>query len=570
MTGHEFDESPVSEGDVDADGNVNVRAGTGTNTGATLGLSLGFLPIGIAAITVLAIGLSLGATTETVGGLIAAAGLVAGLSLLSSRSLSTRAVGSCAFVGGFALAGGVILTGHPVATGGLLAVGLTAATVLARTGSYVAVLSRTFRDSAVLAVVVGVVLTALVEGVAGMAATATRSLLAILTLNPSAAAVSLLILVGVTVVLLDLASVVLESRLPDDVSLPSMVSFVSWAIDLPKGVLYLVGAIGFLSLGVDLSNAFESALAALGPVGAVVELALISGVLHVTVGLSALVLTAVLVGKAIAPLVSAWLGHYPLRTLALGSGGAVVATVLVGATLAVPTVVLARYPWAFFAALVLTFFFVNGAGFLTAVIGRARTIRYGLALGTIALFTTVAVAAFDGLEPLVVFTGVAASILVWDLGENTLTMNTQLGDAVDTREPELVHATGSLAVGVFGTGLAAIAMYVLGNVSPPDERWQALAPFVLALAAVFVLGLAVQRDFGFGAVLNRGRGRTLSRLPSRYPFVVGGSTALLVCLGLIVAGYGYLVFFLLIVLLPFALLVGLDWTADSPHDYRNN
>ncbi|WP_276254388.1 DUF7519 family protein [Halomontanus rarus] len=566
MTGHGFDESTASEGDADTNANARTGTGTGTDTGTTLG----FLPIGIAAITVLAVGLSLGVTTETVGGLIAAAGLVAGLSLLSSRSLSTRAVGSCAFVGGFALAGGVILTGHPVAAGGLLAVGLTAATVLARTESYVAVLSRTFRDSAVLAVVVGVVLAALVEGAVGLTATATRSLLVILTLNPTAAAVSLLVLVGVTVVLLDLVSVVFESRLPDGVSLPSMVSFVNWAIDLPKGVLYLVGAIGFLALGVDLSNAFESALAALGPVGAVVELALISGVLHGSVGLITLVLTVVLVGKAIAPLVSAWLGHYPLRTLALGSGGAVVATVLVGATLAVPNVVLARYPWAFFGALVLAFFFVNGAGLLTSVIGRARTTRYGLALGTIALFATVAVAALEGLEPLVVFAGVAASVLVWDLGENALTMNAQLGDAVDTREPELVHATGSLAVGVFGTGLAAIAMYVLGNVSPPDERWQALAPFVLALAAVFVLGLAVQRDFGFGAVLDRARGRSLSRLPSRYPFVVGGSTVLLVCLGLIVAGYGYLVFFLLIVLLPFALLVGLDWTAGSPHDYRNN
>lgn len=564
MTGHGIDESTASE----ARANATAEGPTGTNT--ERGTDLGFLPTVIAAITVLVVGTSLGATAATIGALIAAAGLVAGRSLLSSRLLSTRAVGSCAFVGGFALAGGVVLTGHPVAAGGVLAVGLTAATVLVRTENSVAVVSRTFRDSAILAVVVGVVLSALVEGALGVTAIAARSLLVILTLNVSAAAVSLLLLIVVTVVLLDLASPVLEPRLPDDVSLPSMVSFVRWAIDLPKGVFYVVGAIGFLALGADLSSAFESALAALGPVGAVVELALTSGLLHVSVALIALLVTAVLVGKAMGPLVSAWLGYYPLRTLALASGGAVVAAALVAATVAVPNVVLPRHPWAFFGALVLAFFFVNATGLVTSVIDRTRVIRYGFALGTIALFATVTIAALEGLEPLVVFAGVAASILVWDLGENTLAMRTQLGDAVDTRESELVHATGSLAVGALSIGLAAVAMYVLGNVSPPDERWHALAPIVLALAAVFVLGLAVQRDFGVGAVLDRARERELSRLPSRYPFVVGGSTVVLVCLGLIVAGYGYFVFFLLVVLLPFALLVGLDWTADSPHNYRNN
>ncbi|MCU4743412.1 DUF7519 family protein [Natronoglomus mannanivorans] len=559
MTGQGIDGSSAFGSDSDSETAMNAKTGT----------DFGLLPTGIAAVTVFVIGASLGATTATVGALLAVGGLLTGLSLLSSESLATRALGSCVFVGGFALAGSVVLTGSPVAVGGVLAVGVTAVAVLSRTGRY-AVVSQTCRDSAVLAVVVGVTLIALLEGVVGVSAITARSLLAVLTLNASVAAVSLLFSFAVTVVLLDLASSVLEPRLPDGVSLPSMVSFVHWVLDLPTGVFYVVAIVGFFALSADVSAAFESALVALGPVGTVVELALVSGLLHVAVALVALSVTAVIVGKAITPLVSVWLGHYPLRTLALGSGGAVVAALLVAATVAVPDVVAPSYPVALFGVLVLTSFFVDATEFVTGVIDLATPSRYALAFGVIALFATVTVGALEGVEPIVVFAGVAASILVWDLGENTLSMRTQLGDAVDTREPELVHATGSIAVGVLGVAVAATAMYVLGNVSPPEERWQALAPFVLALAAVFVLGLAVQRDFGFGAVLDRIRGEGFSQLPSRYPFVVGGSAVVLVCLSLIGLGYGYLVFFLLVILLPFALLVGLDWTTDSPHDYRNN
>lgn len=70
----------------------------------------------------------------------------------------------------------------------------------------------------------------------------------------------------------------------------------------------------------------------------------------------------------------------------------------------------------------------------------------GVQFASLGVFAAAIAAAVDGLPPVAVFTTVALSLLVWDLGEFAATLGREVGRGGDTRRGELVHAVGALAV----------------------------------------------------------------------------------------------------------------------------
>jgi hypothetical protein len=58
---------------------------------------------------------------------------------------------------------------------------------------------------------------------------------------------------------------------------------------------------------------------------------------------------------------------------------------------------------------------------------------------------------------------VAAALLVRDVGTDGTTLGRELGRAAPTRDAELVHAGGTLTVGLVGTGLAYGISTVVGG-----------------------------------------------------------------------------------------------------------
>lgn len=99
------------------------------------------------------------------------------------------------------------------------------------------------------------------------------------------------------------------------------------------------------------------------------------------------------------------------------------------------------------ATVALGFRFALFAGYLTA-----ETAGYSLASG--GLFLATAFAGTAGASPWLVFGGLVGSFLVWDTGRYGTTLGAEIGRHAPTRDGELVHAGGTLAVGLVGTGLA--------------------------------------------------------------------------------------------------------------------
>jgi hypothetical protein len=87
------------------------------------------------------------------------------------------------------------------------------------------------------------------------------------------------------------------------------------------------------------------------------------------------------------------------------------------------------------------------AGYLSG-----ETAGYSLASG--GLFVATAFAGTAGASPWLVFGGLVGSFLVWDTGRYGTTLGKEIGRHAPTRDAELVHAGGTLAVGFLGAGLA--------------------------------------------------------------------------------------------------------------------
>lgn len=87
------------------------------------------------------------------------------------------------------------------------------------------------------------------------------------------------------------------------------------------------------------------------------------------------------------------------------------------------------------------------SGYLTE-----ETAGYSLASG--GLFAAAAFTGAAGFEPVLAFAGLVAALFVWDVGRYGTLLGREVGRHAPTREAELVHAGGTLAVGLGGALIA--------------------------------------------------------------------------------------------------------------------
>lgn len=143
----------------------------------------------------------------------------------------------------------------------------------------------------------------------------------------------------------------------------------------------------------------------------------------------------------------------------LGSFAVVTGVVVLGLTLA---------GW-----LLLAVWGLGGLGFLEE--------STGVQLASAGVLVAAVAAAIGGAHLAVVVGGVAASLLVWDLGEFAATMGAELGRDGRTRRGELVHAGGGVLLAGLG-GLVALGVAVAVDVVPSHPTPVAV---LVAAAAVF-------------------------------------------------------------------------------------
>lgn len=106
--------------------------------------------------------------------------------------------------------------------------------------------------------------------------------------------------------------------------------------------------------------------------------------------------------------------------------------------------------------LVLCFRFAVFAGYLSD-----ETAGYSLASG--GLFVAAAFAGTLVTQAWVLFAALVGSLFVWDMGRYGTTMGREMGRAASTRDAELVHAGGTLGVGLVGVAAAYTIQRLLAS-----------------------------------------------------------------------------------------------------------
>ena len=134
--------------------------------------------------------------------------------------------------------------------------------------------------------------------------------------------------------------------------------------------------------------------------------------------------------------------------------------------------------------LVMTFRFALFVGYLSG-----ETAGYSLA--SAGLFIAAAFAAVIAAPTWLVFGGLVASLLVWDAGHYGTVLGREIGRRAPTRTTELVHAGGTLAVGLVGVALAVGLQAMLAEYTLPEPA-QATAAFVGVLAGLILLVAALR------------------------------------------------------------------------------
>ncbi len=522
-----------------------------TNESADLGTAATLLAV------LTTVGVCWGAGVElpgTVAG-FGALGVVWGVALAASDRLGRRAVGSVLVTGGlFAVIVGfnvavlegvveaLLVAGASLA---ILAVGAAGVDATTDWASF----AWSVRDSTVtsLPVVAGTYL--LATGAVGTLFFATAVLLEALTSSTHASVLSVLALLAVAVLLASCAGTVLELARLDRTSPLTFRSVVGRVADLPTGGYYVLVVAGFVLAAPGTGDAIDSVLRAMGPVGTLVLAVLWSGGLHVVLLGVALGAVVICLGWLATPPLRAWFGPYPLRTAAFATGGVVVPPVAFLVASAVPSIDPLLAIWAVFGSLLAVVVVELVVASLASGVDEPR--RWLRRLGCGSILGVAFVGSRVGTSPIGVFLAVAAAITVWDLSERTQGIRTHLGPWTDSRQTELVHATATVVVGGLGVGLAALAMYGIGAVDPPSQRWHALAPVTLALLAVLALAgsIGVDADWASASTL---RGVARDRLRIQVAAVLVVTVFVLVAAALVDA---------VDALLAVALLIGLPIAA---------
>jgi len=322
----------------------------------------------------------------------------------------------------------------------------------------------------------------------------------------------------------------------DETELADLLTVLPDPTDWSAGAWGLLAGQSLLLLtALDLVGAvLATVLGAFGPLGAAVRLVVSTGALHwplVAVGGLAV---AVLAVDWLRVALTTWAGRSPPTTLAFAAGGgvgvalALTAGVLattasaLGATLAVDAHLVAPLVTvAVLGGLVVTTLLTALPERSAWLVGVRRAT--GFAGGAAAVFVAALAVPLFGLSgdatatstlralvPLAAVVGVAASVLVWDLGQNAVALRDQLGRDTETREVELTHAVSSVLVAGGSVVLAAGAYYLAG---PLLFAGIELGPLQLDGGLVSIdperafvaLGLTIVALLAFGFLIDRGR-----------------------------------------------------------------
>ncbi|WP_254280229.1 DUF7519 family protein [Haloarcula marina] len=480
----------------------------------------------VAVALAVALGLAIDGPLPVAAGVTGALLVAAGVWALDGETNARVAVGSGGLVlGTLALgaatllaAGSYALPVHLLCWWAVLCVVVDAATGITATEA----LGTALRESG-NALLVGVVVAALLNLNAEfnvLPAVAVMTL-AVAVADPFGAFVSLQLAVLGTSWLLSKVTPVLDDWLPaegparngtlrtlDEAStVPREVPKTVWALVAAECVLLLVPAVRAL---------FATFLDGLPVLGQVLRV-LLSGPLHVLVATIAVALCTVLLADVARYWVADWLGESPAETLALQAGGLfTTAVVLVGTAVATalgaslfgaPTTGMSAVvgPAAVVLCSVVAALLVVGLALqsanLLAAYGVLSSSTAGFSLGSALLFGATLWAAELGVGTPLVVGGVAASLLVWDLGSHASGIGATLGRAAESTDSQFVHATGSVLVLAVAVGVAVAARYLLVPALAPPATQAAAWRSVVALGLVLVAILA----FAAASALRGGR-----------------------------------------------------------------
>jgi hypothetical protein len=484
----------------------------------------------VAAVAAVVLGASVWLAGAALVGVVAAGALAGSTRKLTRDDNRERALGSIGLVGG----SGTICVAVALATrgsfpGGYVVAGVTVATVLVALDAVIedpldatgAVSAAVGRSGVMLGL--GIVLAAVVYSGAPMTvavgavevvtvavgASAFLSLFALQLL-----AVGGLLLVGVALPILDdwLPDRTDRTHGADEKSEPleplRRLGFEPTEIPRPVWVALAVQPV--LLMLDPKAVWFRAVLDSLSVLGTAVSALLRYGVFHAPLGLVWLLAGAVLVVRGLQVAFVAWAGRNPPRTLAYSAGGitAFVLGVVLSAVVWVSTFVADRFGYAAvdtygIGGVALSFVLVALIGFggLFYVLGPATLAGYvptpaGYAAGASLLFCSSVLAAFVDATPIAVFVGMAAALLVWDLGENVTGLRQQLGRRVRTHEAEATHATASVLVGIVVVAALAVALYVLGPTAfAPAESSRAMVSVFLSVVALLAFTILVEFEW---------------------------------------------------------------------------
>ncbi|NEU58203.1 hypothetical protein [Halorussus sp. MSC15.2] len=476
----------------------------------------GTLAVLVAVLAGLALGAADGSLRSVLG--TAAGAIVASLGVRAAQSETNarRAVGSVCIVAGAAgFAGVALLGGGAVAP--LVGAAVAAVTVNA-TISFDERVERpavraVWRSATVLAVgaVLGVLL---YTGVFVALFRVGTDAVPVVASSALALLVVLQIELLLVVELVHVAVPVLDRWLPEsrDLRAATVERFGFRAEDLPRAYWAVFALQVILALSSWGPRWFGAFLDSLSVFGDAVALLLFSGVLHVPLAALIGFLVSVLLARGLQAVFVAWAGSDPPQSVAHAAGGIV--TLVAPALLAVafPQTVdalagLAGPDWAeTVEAVGLT---ATVAGTMSAtlfVVAAARRVlatavapwaitdsASGFAVSGGALFVASLVVADGGGSALAVFAGVAAALLVHDLGTHAVELGAQVGSEAETRAGEATHAVGSLLVGTGGVAFAGLTAFVMGSVPLTPPAWRARLAVALLLVAVLCFAVLFER-----------------------------------------------------------------------------
>ncbi len=286
-----------------------------------------------------------------------------------------------------------------------------------------------------------------------------------------------------------------DDRLPSRDLRPAALADVT----LPAWYWVLVGIGAQALVALTAPGLLDAVLARLSLLGGAVGFALRSGLLLAPVVLAIGLCLLVFLARGLQRAVLVLTDTRPADTVANVSGGLLVVTVG-GAVLAgidgVPTSGIGAWVTVSgpVGAVAVTLAFLAGMAAvgrrLAGVIGESRALPEdapGLAVGVGLLLLATVVAAESGASALLVFVGVAAALLAWDVGEYGTTLRRQL-PGTTTREVELAHATAGVLVAAVGVALATVAAYVVGPLRAADgSAALALVGALVALVAFLLV-----------------------------------------------------------------------------------